>query len=200
MADSELRLRHELQSSEQARQELQDKLQSKCNTSDTIERVRACVCVCKFTKQHITYSRRKFRSQTSDNMDRWKSRGGKSQRGEAKKWEEQRVRRNKMQVREKVGKSWFTVFFQWFVALGGLKVGSLKRRVRSHLARWEMKNCTPLWRAAQVEVKMHKTHRTWSTFESSDVWTVHAVWARSTFPSQNVQNTPFSDPFWKLRC
>ena len=29
--------------------------------------------------------RRKFRSQTSDNMDRWKSRGGKSQRGEAKK-------------------------------------------------------------------------------------------------------------------
>ena len=33
--------------------------------------------------------RRKFRSQTSDNMDRWKSRGGKSQRGEAKKWEDQ---------------------------------------------------------------------------------------------------------------
>ena len=29
--------------------------------------------------------RRKFRSQTSDNMDRWKSRDGKSQRGEAKK-------------------------------------------------------------------------------------------------------------------
>ena len=24
--------------------------------------------------------------------------------------------------------------------------------------------------------------------------------ARSTFPSQNVQNTPFSDHFWKLRC
>ena len=64
-------------------------------------------------------NRRKFRSQTSDNMDRWKSRGGKSQRGEAKKWEEQRrerERRKKMQVREKVGKSRFTVFFQWFVA------------------------------------------------------------------------------------
>ena len=29
---------------------------------------------------------------------------------------------------------------------------------------------------------------------------VHAVVARSTFPSQNVQNTPFSDHFWKLRC
>ena len=29
---------------------------------------------------------------------------------------------------------------------------------------------------------------------------VHAVVARSTFPSQNVQNTPASDHFWKLRC
>ena len=30
--------------------------------------------------------RRKFGSQTSDIMDRWKSSGGKSQRGEEKKW------------------------------------------------------------------------------------------------------------------
>ena len=29
---------------------------------------------------------------------------------------------------------------------------------------------------------------------------VHAVVARSTFPSENVQNTPCSDHFWKLRC
>jgi len=28
---------------------------------------------------------------------------------------------------------------------------------------------------------------------------LHAVVARSTFPSQNVQNTPGSDHFWKLR-
>ena len=28
---------------------------------------------------------------------------------------------------------------------------------------------------------------------------LHAVVARSTFPSENVQNTPFSDHFWKLR-
>ena len=33
-----------------------------------------------------------------------------------------------------------------------------------------------------------------------DVEKVHAVVARSTFPSQNAQNTPFSDDFWKLRC
>ena len=29
---------------------------------------------------------------------------------------------------------------------------------------------------------------------------VHAVVARSTFRSQNVQNTSVSDDFWKLRC
>ena len=29
---------------------------------------------------------------------------------------------------------------------------------------------------------------------------MHAVLARSTFPSQNVQNTPLSDHVWKLRC
>ena len=29
---------------------------------------------------------------------------------------------------------------------------------------------------------------------------LHAVVARSTFRSQNVQNTPVSDHFWKLRC
>ena len=55
--------------------------------------------------------RRKFRNQTSDNMDRWNSRGGKS--GEEKRREDQRgerVRRKKMQVREKIGKSRFSVF------------------------------------------------------------------------------------------
>ena len=29
---------------------------------------------------------------------------------------------------------------------------------------------------------------------------LHTVVARSTFPSQNVQNTPGLDHFWKLRC
>jgi len=33
-----------------------------------------------------------------------------------------------------------------------------------------------------------------------DVEKVHAVVARSTFPSQNVQNTSVSVHFWKLRC
>ena len=103
-------------------------------------------------------------------------------------------------MREKVGKSRNTVFFQWFGAPEGRKVGSLKRRVRSQLARWEMKSCTPLWREAHLEVKMLKTPGVRTTFGSCDVEKVHAVVARSTFRSQNVQNTPFSDHFWKLRC
>ena len=57
--------------------------------------------------------RRKFRSQTSDNMGRWKSRGGKSQRREERKNEDQRresVKRKKTEMREKVAKSRFTAF------------------------------------------------------------------------------------------
>ena len=60
-------------------------------------------------------------------------------------------------MREKIGKSRFTVFFQWFAAPEGRKVGSLKRRVRSQLARWDMKKCTPLWREAHFQVKMENT-------------------------------------------
>ena len=139
-----------------------------------------------------SYVRRKFRSETSDNMDSWKA--------EVRRVRRDKIRRRKMQMREKVGKSRNTVIFQWFVAPVGRKVGSLKRRVRSQLARWEMKSCTPLWREAHFQVKMDKTLEERTTFGSWDVEKVHAVVARSTFPSQNVQNTPRSDHFWKLRC
>ena len=97
-----------------------------------------------------------------------KSRDGKSQRREEQKREDKRresVGGKKMQVGERVGKSRNTVFFQWFVAPEGRKVGSLKRRVRSNLARWEMKNCTPLWREAHLEVKTYKAHSC-----SDDFW------------------------------
>ena len=118
-------------------------------------------------------------------MDSWKA--------EVRRVRREKIRRKKMQMREKVGKSRNTVFFQWFVAPEGRKVGSLKRRVRSQLARWEMKSCTPLWREAHFQVKMYKTHQVRTTFGSWDVEKVHAVVARSTFPSENVQNTPGPD-------
>ena len=62
------------------------------------------------------------------------------------------------------------------------------------------KKCTPLWREVHFQVKMYKTHHCRTTFGSCDVEKVHAVVVRSTFPSQNVQNTPGPDHFWKLRC
>ena len=83
-------------------------------------------------------------------MDRWKS------KSEMRREEMEKVRSEKMQVREKVEKSRNTVFFQCFVAPGYRKVGSLKRRVRRHLGRWDMKSCKPLWREADLEVKCTK--------------------------------------------
>ena len=128
-----------------------------------------------------THHRRKFRSQTSDNMGRWKSRGGKSQRREEKRREETRreekrrrdetrrdeTRRDETRREEKrkVAKHCFS---QYFAALEGRKVGSLKQRVRRHLVGWDQK--------------------------------VQAAVARNTCGSQNVKDTAGSEHFWKLRC
>ena len=46
-----------------------------------------------------------------------------------------------------------------------------------------------LGKAAGAEVPVKRTNEK-----------LHAAVARSTFPSQNVQNTPFSDHFLKFRC
>ena len=62
------------------------------------------------------------------------------------------------------------------------------------------KKCTPLWREAHFEVKMYKTLHVRATFGGSDVEKVHAVVARSTFRSENVQDTRGSDHFWRFRC
>ena len=66
------------------------------------------------TPNHI--HRRKFRSQTSDNMDRWKSRGGQSQRREEKRRREKISEEKESEERrctraKKVEKSRFTVVF-----------------------------------------------------------------------------------------
>ena len=162
--------------------------------------------------------RRKFWSQTSDNMDRWKAEMGrvreksrvedrraKGKRVEERRAEERRSEKRKSQKKEDAGtrkgrKVYSVCFSQWLVASEGWKVGSLKRRVRRHLVGWEIRNCTPLWREAHFEVKMLKTLGVRTTFGSWDVEKVHAVVARGTFRSQNVKNTRGADHFWKLRC
>ena len=198
----------------------------------------------------MTNYRRKFRSQTSDNMDRWKAEQGRGR--EKRKIRREKIRRERVRKQEdadarkgrKVAKH---CVFPMICGSGGSKSSSLKRRVRSQLARWAMKNCTqfvreahfevkmckntpgsdhfwklrcrksarrcgakhiskskvlktdglgpllevqmskkctPLWREAHFQVKMYKTHQVRTTFGSWDVEKVHAVVARSTFPSQ----------------
>ena len=102
----------------------------------------------------------------------WKSRGGKSQRGEVKKWEDQRRERvgsKQMQVREKVGKSRFTVFLPMIWGSGGSK---------SNLAK-----------AAGAEPAGQMRDEK-----------LHAVVARGTFVSKKGKNTLRSDHSWMLRC
>ena len=77
-----------------------------------------------------------------------------------------------MQMREKVGKSRNTVFFHVFPMICGS--GGSKSR---------------LAKAAGAEPAGQMRDEK-----------LHAVVARSTFRSQNVQNPPAPDHFWKLRC
>ena len=111
-----------------------------------------------------------------------------------------KVRRKKIHPRQMLEASRNAVFFQWFVCRVSRKVGSLKRRVRSHVVRGEIKNCTPLWREAHFEGKMYKTRQLRTTFKSYDVQKLHAAVARSTFWSENAKKLTFSDHFLKLRC
>ena len=78
-------------------------------------------------------------------------------------------KREKMQVREKGRDVAKHRVFQSFVAPEGRKVGSVKLRARSQLARWKMKDCTPLWCEAHLEVKMYKTPQLLTAFRSWDV-------------------------------
>ena len=98
---------------------------------------------------------------------RWEESGRRSQ--DLRRQEMEKVRRKKMQVREKVGKSRFTVFFQYIWGSGGSK---------SNLAK-----------AAGAEPAGQMRDEK-----------LHAVVARSTFPSQKAKNTSRSDHFWKLSC
>ena len=134
---------------------------------------KAFLCPCMLIhKCDIKYHRRKFRSQTSDNMDRWKAeqgRGREKRKIRRKKSRRERVRRKKTQMREKGRKVAQHCVFPMIWGSGGSK---------SRLAK-----------AAGAEPAGQMRDEK-----------LHAVVAQSTFPSQNVQNTPGSDHFWKLRC
>ena len=143
--------------------------------------------------------RRKLRSEASDKMDRCSNRGGKIQRRESQKKEDQRRERKKKE--DQGAQKGRTVakhcVFQCFGAPEGRKVGSLKRRVRSHLG-WDKRQqtCTPLWHEAHVAMNMLKMLQVRSTFGNWAVGKVHAVVARSAFRSQNVNHSRSAFGSW----
>ena len=101
---------------------------------------------------------------------RWEE--SERRRKEEKDQRREGVRRKKMQVREKVEKSQFAVFFPRFVALecsGGSK--------------------SKLAKAADAE-----------TFGQMRDEKLHAVVARSTFRSQKCNKLRGTDHFWTFRC
>ena len=107
-----------------------------------------------------------------------------NQKREEKKKEDQRrirVRRKKMQVREKVEKSQ-NIFFRCFVAPEGQTVGSLKRRVRSHLVGWDIKLPAA---AAQSTFRSQNV----KNITGAGLQRVHAAVAWSTCRSHNVNYT-----------
>ena len=116
-------------------------------------------------------------------MDRWKSRGGQSQRREEQKREDQRRERErgkKMQVRENVAKNETLRFFPMICGSGGSKSRLAKaagaepsgqmrdEKLHAVVARSTFskskctkhtmlsKKCTPLWREAHFDVKSVK--------------------------------------------
>ena len=105
-------------------------------------------------------------------MERCKSRGGKSQGGEEKK-----VRRAQ---KRKSGKQ----------EDAGARKG---RKVAIHCV------FPMIWGSGGSKSNLAEAAGAEPAGQMRDE-KLHVVVARSTFPSQNVQNTPFSDHFWKLRC
>ena len=79
----------------------------------------------------------------------------------------------------------------------GRKVTSLKRRVRSQLAKKLHGRCGAK-HISKSKCTKHTNGGPLLEVELSKKCT--AVVARSTFPSQNVQKRPGSDHFWALRC
>ena len=131
--------------------------------------------------------RRKFRSQTSDNMDRWKAEMGRVREEKRREEERERVSRKKIQVREKVGKSRNTVFpMIW--GSGGSKSRLVKAAGAEPAGQMRDEKLHTIESQNHFQVQMYETPHVRTTFGSWDVEKVHAVVVRSTSPSKNVQN------------
>ena len=110
----------------------------------------------------------------------------KKRQEEEKKTEDQRkdkVKGEKMQMRQRAHMPRFTVFCSWFMAREGRQVRSLKRRVLNHLTRGEVESYSPLWREAHVQAKSVKNGRS------------QAILLEVEMSKKCLRPFP-----WKLRC
>ena len=150
----------------------------------------------------VYHERRKFRSQTSDNMNTWKTETGRV-REEKRREEEKISKKRKAQKKEdpsvRKGKVAKHYVFPMICGSGGSKSRLAKEGGWSHVATWWMNNCMPLWREAHLHVKKLKTSHVLSTFGRWDV-EKKAVVARSTSASKKTKDISRSDHFRKLRC
>ena len=160
----------------------------------------------------ISLWRRKFRSQTSDHMERWKAEMGRvreDKRREEKRREEERrkkIKKEKVSEERRSGarKGRKVAKHCVFSRICGSS-GSTSRLAKAAgvepagQMRWWKSECR--CRAKHMSnSKCNKAHQVRTTFGSCDVEKVHAVVARSTFRGQNVKHTTCSDHFWTFRC
>ena len=128
-----------------------------------------------------SYNRRKFRSQTFDNIDRWKAEMGRvreKRRVKERRAEERRSEKRKSQKKEDAG---------------ARKVREKGRKVAQHCV------FPMICGSGGSKSRLAKAAGAEPSGQMRDE-KLHAVVARSTFPSQNVQNTTCSDHFRKLLC
>ena len=62
-----------------------------------------------------------------------------------------------------------------------------------------MKNCTPSWREAHLQVKMHKTYRCGPLLAVEMSKKCTPLWREARFQVK-MYKTPRSDHLWQLRC
>ena len=168
-----------------------------------------------------------FRSQTSDNVDRWKSRGGKSQSGEEKKW--RRSQKRKSEKKEDAGarkgrKAAIHCVFPMIWGSGGSKSNLAKAagaepagQMRDEKLHAVVAPSTFVNKKAEntscsehlLEVEMSKKctplwreahFQVKSAKDDGFGPLLNAVVARSTFPSQKCTKVTGSDHFWTFRC
>ena len=113
------------------------------------------------------FNRRKFRSQTSDNMDRWKAEVGRVR-------EDKRRRKRKSQKKEDPGARKGSQFakhclFPMIWGSGGSKSRLAKAAGAEPSGQMRDEKLHAVVARSTFQVKMYKTHHARTTFESCDV-------------------------------